>query len=153
MVANRKRQEAAGGGRQRLRHLGEDIDVTAEPARTGAVHVSVPLGVVVRKTPGVTRWAAWAWKAVAVLPGAGQAHWKELRREGEAVEYHAATLDLTLWAAETVSWLPFSCLLGWGWVSRWRSGTPPGGFRPVPPTSSEACTAPGVGRSVRRTIC
>ena len=65
----------------------------------------MPLGVVVRKTPGVTRWAKWAWRAVAVLPGAPQAHWRELRREGDAVEYHAATLTLTLWAAETEAYL------------------------------------------------
>ncbi len=54
----------------------------------------VPLGVVVRKSPGVTRWARWAWKAVAVLPGAPPAQWRELRREGEAVEFHATTRPL-----------------------------------------------------------
>ena len=42
---------------------------------------------------------------MAVLPGAGPADWNEMRREGEAVEYHAATLPLTLWAAETESYL------------------------------------------------
>ncbi|MEY8842439.1 DUF3305 domain-containing protein [Cribrihabitans sp. XS_ASV171] len=65
----------------------------------------MPLGVVVRRTPGITRWARWAWRAVAVLPGAGPADWLELRREGEAVEFHAATLPLTLWAAETEAYL------------------------------------------------
>ena len=57
---------------------------------------TVPLGVVLRRRPGVTRWARWVWRAVAVLPGAGPADWRELRREGEATEYHAATLPLTL---------------------------------------------------------
>ncbi|WP_082688627.1 DUF3305 domain-containing protein [Ruegeria marisrubri] len=66
-----------------------------------AIHIEMPLGVVVRKTPGVTRWAKWNWRAVAVLPGAGPADWVELRREGDAVEYHAATLPLTLWASDT----------------------------------------------------
>ena len=65
------------------------------------VRASMPLGIIVRKTPGVTRWAAWAWKVVAVLPGAGPADWRELRREGEAVEYHAATLTLELWSSDT----------------------------------------------------
>lgn len=65
----------------------------------------MPLGVIVRKIPGVTRWAQWNWRAVAVLPGAGPADWVELRREGDAVEYHAATLPLTLWAAEAEAYL------------------------------------------------
>lgn len=69
------------------------------------VRASMPLGIVVRKTPGVTRWAAWAWKVVAVLPGAGPANWKELRREGDAVEYHASTLTLDLWSSDTEAYL------------------------------------------------
>ena len=74
-------------------------------AKSAAKHKDMPLGIVVRKTPGVTRWARWNWSVVAVLPGAGRAHWAELRREGDAVEYHAATLPLTLWAAETEAYL------------------------------------------------
>ncbi len=65
------------------------------------VRASLPVGVVVRKSPGVTRWAKWAWKVVAVLPGAGPAQWRELRREGEVVDYHAATLTLDLWSSDT----------------------------------------------------
>lgn len=72
---------------------------------SAAIHIDMPLGIVVRKTPGVTRWAKWCWKPVAVLPGAGPAEWRELRREGEAVEYHAGTVDLTLWAAEAEAYL------------------------------------------------
>ena len=60
----------------------------------------MPIGVVIRRTPGVTRWAKWNWLPVAVLPGAPEADWKEMRREGEAVEYHAGTLMLTLHRAE-----------------------------------------------------
>ncbi|GGX71848.1 hypothetical protein GCM10007385_45970 [Tateyamaria omphalii] len=66
---------------------------------------TMPLGVVLRRLPGVTRWASYSWKAVAVLPGAGSADWQELRREGEAVEYHAATLPLELHGAETEAYL------------------------------------------------
>lgn len=65
----------------------------------------LPIGVVVRRAPGVTRWAAWSWRAVAVLPGAGPADWRELRREGEAVEYHAATLTLDLHHTQTDGYL------------------------------------------------
>lgn len=68
-------------------------------------HRSMTLGVVLRRLPGVTRWASYSWKAVAVLPGAGIAHWQELRREGEAIEYHAATLSLDLHGAETEAYL------------------------------------------------
>ncbi|MDT8344550.1 MAG: DUF3305 domain-containing protein [Thermohalobaculum sp.] len=62
---------------------------------------SIPLGVVIRRQPGVTRWAKWVWRAVAVLPGAPPGGWRELRREGEAIEYLAATLPLTLHRADT----------------------------------------------------
>lgn len=72
---------------------------------TNAIHQTMPLGVVVRRAPGVTRWARWSWKAVGVLPGAAPATWRELRRDGDVVEYHAATVDLTIWAAETEAYL------------------------------------------------
>ncbi len=62
---------------------------------------TIPVGVVIRKQPGVTRWARWIWRPVAVLPGAPPADWRELRREGEAVEYHAATRTLEVHRAET----------------------------------------------------
>ena len=67
--------------------------------------VSLPLGVVLRKSPGVTRWAKWVWRAVAVLPGAGPANWRELRRDGDAVEYHAATVPLELYRTDTEAYL------------------------------------------------
>lgn len=66
---------------------------------------TMPVGVVLRKAPGVTRWVPWNWTASAVLPGAGPADWRELRREGEAVEYHAATVMLELHGAETEAYL------------------------------------------------
>ncbi len=67
--------------------------------------ISMPLGIVIRKTPGVTRWAKWHWQAVAVLPGAAQESWRELRRDGDAVEYHAATVDLELWRTDAEAYL------------------------------------------------
>ena len=65
----------------------------------------MPLGVVIRRMPGVTRWVKHVWKAVAVLPGAGEANWKELRREGDTVEFHAATLPLELYRTDTEAYL------------------------------------------------
>ena len=44
---------------------------------------TIPLGVVVRRTPGVTRWAKFAWQVSDVLPGAKSADWKVLRAEGD----------------------------------------------------------------------
>ncbi|MGG7567187.1 DUF3305 domain-containing protein [Rhodovulum sp. DZ06] len=66
---------------------------------------SMPLGIVVRRTPGATRWAKWSWQVTAVLPGAGPAEWRELRREGETVEYHAATVELELFRADAEAYL------------------------------------------------
>lgn len=67
--------------------------------------ISMPLGVVIRRRPGVTRWAAWAWQAVAVLPGAPQTRWKELRREGDSVEFHAGTVELSLFRTDSEAYL------------------------------------------------
>lgn len=67
--------------------------------------ISMPLGIVIRRVPGVTRWVLHVWKAVAVLPGAGSATWKELRRDGDAVEFHAATLPLELFRTDTEAYL------------------------------------------------
>ena len=61
---------------------------------------AVPVGVVLRRTPGVTRWQKWTWTASAVLPGAGDADWRELRREGDAIEFHAATVPMELHGAD-----------------------------------------------------
>ena len=66
---------------------------------------SIRLGVVLRRQPGMTRWARWVWRVSAVLPGAGPADWRELRREGEVVEYHAATCPLELHRTETEAYL------------------------------------------------
>lgn len=68
-------------------------------------HAVMPLGIVIRRAPGVTRWAAWSWKPVAVLPGAADASWVELRREDEVTDYHAATVPLDLWSSDTESYL------------------------------------------------
>ena len=73
--------------------------------KSGILSVSMPLGVVVLKSPGVTRWAKWTWRAIAVLPGAHQENWKVLRSENESTEYHAATLPLELFSSDTEAYL------------------------------------------------
>jgi len=40
-----------------------------------------------------------------LLPGAGPGHWQILRSDGETVEYHAATLPLTLYRTDTEAYL------------------------------------------------
>ncbi|MBN9671896.1 DUF3305 domain-containing protein [Labrenzia aggregata] len=65
----------------------------------------MPVGIVVRRLPGVTRWQKWTWRPVSLLPGAGPADWSVLRQEGEAVEYHAVTLPLELHRADTEAYL------------------------------------------------
>ena len=66
---------------------------------------SIPVGVIVRRAPGVTRWAKVVWRAVGVIPFAGPGNWQELRREGETVDYHAGTASLTLWRTDTEAYL------------------------------------------------
>lgn len=67
--------------------------------------IAMPLGIVIRRQPGVTRWARHVWRAVAVLPGAGAADWTELRRDGDVVEFHAATVPLELYRADAEAYM------------------------------------------------
>jgi len=55
----------------------------------GARTISMPVGIIVAKHPGVTRWATEIWKPCGLLPGAEIAHWVELRTEDSATLYHA----------------------------------------------------------------
>jgi len=61
---------------------------------------SMPLGVVVRRTPSVSRWAKWSWRPVAVLPGAAEADWRVLRDEDGSTEYLAGVRMLELHRAD-----------------------------------------------------
>ena len=60
----------------------------------------MPVGIIVAKHPGVTRWATEIWKPCGLLPGAEIAHWIELRTEDSATLYHARTLDLSLYRSD-----------------------------------------------------
>lgn len=63
------------------------------------------VGAVVRRSPGVTRWVKEIWKPVAVIPGAPDAFWKELVREGDVVDYHAGTVTMELFRADVEGYL------------------------------------------------
>ena len=79
----------------------EDYQLTASMLR----QISIPVGVVLRRSPGVTRWAKWHWKPAAVLPGAAPANWQIMREEDGVTEYHASTLTLELHRKETEAYL------------------------------------------------
>lgn len=66
---------------------------------------TMPIGVVLRKAPGVTRWAKWSWKVVSVLPGADDADWRLLRAEGGIKDYHISTPVLELHGADCEAYL------------------------------------------------
>lgn len=85
-----------------MRAAGEDKVNEAEAAERMA---TLPVGVILRRSPGATRWAKWSWRAVGLIPGAGLGMWTELRREGDVVDYHAATVMLELHRAETEAYL------------------------------------------------
>ena len=68
------------------------------------VTLSIPMGVVLRRRPGVTRWAKWAWTAVAVLPNAGPGGFRVLREEGDVTDFHAATIPMDLHRTEVESY-------------------------------------------------
>lgn len=86
------------------RNMGEGI-ITSIATVSDRKSISIPVGIVVRRLPGTTRWVKFVWKAVALLPGASDARWKELRREDDVIEYHAATLPLELHRTDTESYL------------------------------------------------
>ena len=65
---------------------------------------TMPIGVVMRRSPGVTRWAKWSWKAVAVLPGAGPADFRVLREEDGVTDFHIGTMPMELFHTEVESY-------------------------------------------------
>jgi Protein of unknown function (DUF3305) len=64
--------------------------------------IRMPLGVVVERRELDSRWQRFAWKPVAVIPGAPPIDvWRELVRGDRFVRWHAATLPLELHRTET----------------------------------------------------
>lgn len=68
--------------------------------------ISMPLGVVIERRHIDNPWQKFAWRSVAVIPGAPRVEaWHEVRRGDGWVHYHAATLPLTLHRKETEAYL------------------------------------------------
>lgn len=76
--------------------IGGEIGLNPQDERS----TTLPVGVVMRRKPGVTRWRKWAWSVSALLPGAGPADWKLLREDGDVAEFHIGTVPLTLWRTD-----------------------------------------------------
>ena len=74
-------------------------------SRTENWRRELPIGAIVRRTPGVTRWVKEIWKPVGVIPGAPDAFWKEMVRDGEVIDYHAGTVMLELYRADVEAYL------------------------------------------------
>lgn len=68
------------------------------------ISMDIPVGVVLRRRPGVTRWAKWTWSAVGVLPNAGPGGFRVLREADGVTDYHAATVPIDLHRAEVESY-------------------------------------------------
>lgn len=66
----------------------------------------IPVGVMVQKRRIGHPWKEWAWEAVGAVPGAeAGVAWRVVREEPDLTVFHAATLTLTLHAADTESYL------------------------------------------------
>lgn len=66
--------------------------------------ISVRVGVAIRKTPGVTRWAKWSWKVSALTLGEPPQHIKigdVLYYDGTSQDIFSGVLTLTLHRKET----------------------------------------------------
>ncbi|SDY40781.1 Protein of unknown function [Jannaschia faecimaris] len=63
----------------------------------------MPVGILIRRAPGVTRWVAQNWTFVGIIPHAPRADWKLMREDGDVAEYHAATLTLQMHRKDTDS--------------------------------------------------
>ncbi len=59
------------------------------------------VGVVLRRTPGVTRWQKQVWSLAGVIPFAPEANGRVLRDSDDVLEVHAATRPLILHRKET----------------------------------------------------
>ncbi len=113
----------------------------------------LPVGAVVRRSPGVTPWAQDHWQPVAVIPGAPNAFWKELVRDGEVIDYHAGTATMELYRADVEGYLvSLSMAVPSVWVilDRDDSQHSPSGWRVSSITASahEALNALDSGESI-----
>lgn len=126
-------------------------------SRTDHWKRALQVGAVVRRSPGVTRWAKHVWKPVAVIPGAPDAFWKELVSEGEVVDYHAGTVTMELFRADVEGYLVslnMSTPSVWIILDRDVSGQSPSGWAVSTVTASahEALDSLDSGESIVESV-
>ncbi|NQW08255.1 MAG: DUF3305 domain-containing protein [Alphaproteobacteria bacterium] len=69
-------------------------------------HVVMPVGVIVQKRRIDHPWKEWTWEPVGVLPWAPEGiSWQVLVEDAGRVQYHAATLPLELFRADTEAYV------------------------------------------------
>lgn len=67
---------------------------------------TIPIGVVVERRKLNNPWQEWAWRAIAVFPGAPEiTTWKELKASEDLTQFHAATVKLELHRKETEGYI------------------------------------------------
>lgn len=74
-------------------------------SRTANWKRELPVGVIVRKSPGVTQWVREIWTPVGVIPGAPDEHWKVLVNDEVNTDYHAGTVTMELHRADVEAYL------------------------------------------------
>ena len=74
-------------------------------SRTANWKRELPVGVVVRKSPGVTRWVKDIWTPIGVIPGAPDESWKVLVTDDVNTDFHAGTVTMELFRADVEAYL------------------------------------------------
>ena len=74
-----------------------------DPPQTAPKTVSMAVGVLIRRSPGVTRWQREVWTLAGVIPMAPPASWRLTREADGVAEFHAGTLPLELHRKDTDS--------------------------------------------------
>lgn len=117
----------------------------------------IQIGAVVRRTPGVTRWARDIWTPMAVIPGAPDAFWKELVRDGDVIDYHAGSVAMELYRADVEGYLVslnMAVPSVWIIMDRDQTGRSPSGWvvSTVTASAHEALDALDSGESIVESV-
>jgi len=63
---------------------------------------TIPVGVIVERTKGMSQWTEFYWRPVSVLVGAPDAPpWTKLSDDGERATFYVGSIDIELYRTET----------------------------------------------------
>jgi hypothetical protein len=66
---------------------------------------TIPVGIVVERTKGVSQWADYLWRPVVALPGQPDtAPWTKLSDEGDRATFYAGPAEIELHRTETTNY-------------------------------------------------